>query len=49
MWACGLRINEALNLRVSDVDLSSDPPRIYVRNTKTPADRRIVFISGDLA
>jgi integrase len=49
MWACGLRINEALNLRVGDVDLSSDPPRIYVRNSKTPAGRRIVFIPGDLA
>jgi integrase len=49
MWACGLRIEEALELRVGDVDLSSDPPRLYVRRSKTLAGRRTVFIPGDLA
>jgi integrase len=49
MWACGLRIEEAIDLRVGDVDLSSDPPRLYVRRSKTLAGRRLVFIPGDLA
>jgi integrase len=49
MWACGLRIEEAINLRVGDVDLSSTPPRLYVRKSKTLAGRRVVFIPGDLA
>jgi integrase len=49
MWACGLRIEEAIDLRVGDVDLSSDPPRLYVRRSKTLAGRRVVFIPGDLA
>jgi integrase len=49
MWACGLRIEEAIDLRVGDVDLSSDPPRLYVRRSKTFAGRRVVFIPGDLA
>jgi integrase len=49
MWACGLRIEEAIDLRVGDVDLSSDPPRLYVRKSKTLAGRRVVFIPGDLA
>jgi integrase len=49
MWACGLRIEEAIDLRVGDVDLSSEPPRLYVRKSKTPAGRRVVFIPGDLA
>jgi integrase len=49
MWACGLRIEEAIDLRVGDVDLSSTPPRLYVRKSKTLAGRRVVFIPGDLA
>jgi integrase len=49
MWACGLRIEEAIDLRVGDVDLSSDPPRLYIRRSKTLAGRRVVFIPGDLA
>jgi integrase len=49
MWACGLRIEEAIDLRVGDVDLSSEPPRLYVRKSKTLAGRRVVFIPGDLA
>lgn len=49
MFACGLRISEMVNLRVRDLDLNANPPRLYVRESKTPAGRRVVFIPGDLA
>jgi len=42
----GMRIGEALRLKVEDVDLNSDPPRINIRGkyTKT-GNSRIAFIS----
>ncbi|MEM3448377.1 MAG: tyrosine-type recombinase/integrase [Nitrososphaerota archaeon] len=48
-WACGLRLNELTHLRVGDVDLNSEPPRITVRGTKTKSANRIVFVPKDLA
>jgi integrase/recombinase XerD len=49
MWACGLRVQECMNLRISDLDLESEPPRLYVQHSKTVSGRRICFIPGDLA
>ena len=49
MFACGLRISEMVNLKVRDLRLDLDPPRLYIRESKTPAGRRVVFIPGDLA
>jgi len=40
MWACGLRLDECLSLKVGDIDLNSDPARAYVRGTKTVNARR---------
>jgi integrase len=42
----GMRIGEALRLKVEDVDLTSDPPKINIRGeyTKT-GNPRIAFIS----
>ena len=49
MFACGLRISEMVNLKVRDLRLDLEPPRLYIRESKTPAGRRVVFIPGDLA
>jgi integrase len=49
MFACGLRLDECLSLKVSDLDLSSDPPKLYVRGTKTSNAKRFCFIPSDLA
>jgi integrase len=49
MWGCGLRIDECLSLKVGDLDLSSDPPKLYVRGTKTANAKRVCFIPSDLA
>jgi len=44
----GMRIGEALKLKVEDVDLTSEPPRINIRGeyTKT-GNSRIAFISSE--
>ena len=49
MFACGLRLDECLSLKVGDLDLSSDPPKIHVKGSKSINARRIVFIPSDLA
>ena len=49
MWGCGLRIDECLSLKVGDLDLNSDPPKLYVRGTKTSNAKRICFVPSDLA
>jgi integrase len=36
MFACGLRLDECLSLKVGDLDLASDPAKVYVRGSKTP-------------
>ena len=48
MAVTGTRLSEALNLKVKDLDLNSDPPRAKVKNAKTSGSR-IVFIPRDLA
>jgi integrase len=49
MWGGGLRIDECLSLKVGDLDLNSDPPKLYVRGTKTTNAKRFCFIPSDLA
>jgi integrase/recombinase XerC len=48
LFATGCRVGEALNLRIRDLDLDSDPPRAEVETEKT-LEKRIVFIPSDLA
>jgi len=48
LWATGLRIGEALNLRKKDIDLSSDPARVFVLSEKT-GRLRMVFLPSDVA
>jgi integrase len=48
MFACGLRLDECLSLKVGDLDLASDPAKVYVRGSKTTNARRIIFIPSDL-
>jgi integrase len=46
----GVRIGEALQLRVNDVTLDAIPPVIYVRGeTSKEGDYRITFLSGEAA
>jgi integrase len=49
MFASGLRLDECLSLKVGDLDLASDPAKIYIKGSKTTNARRIVFIPSDLA
>lgn len=42
----GMRINEILNLEYDDIDLKSNPPKVYVRYTKFDKPR-ICFISNE--
>jgi len=48
LFSTGCRVGEALNLRIRDLDLDSDPPRAEVETEKT-LEKRIVFIPSDLA
>jgi len=48
LFGTGVRISEACALRVKDLDLDADPPRVIVSSAKT-YDRRVVFIPSDLA
>jgi integrase len=47
--ATGMRAVEALSVRIKDLDLQSNPPRLYVRGefTKTRSDRTI-FLTSEL-
>ena len=48
--ATGMRAVEALSIRIKDLDLQSNPPRLYVRGefTKTRSDRTI-FLTTEVA
>ncbi len=48
LYGTGCRVNEALDLRVKDFDLSADPPRVRVITEKSGIER-IVFLPRDLA
>jgi integrase len=44
----GMRIGEALQIRLSDIDLSKDPAQIVVRGEYTKSgDTRTIFVSGE--
>ncbi len=44
----GMRIGEALKLKLEDVDLTSDPPRILIRGEYTKSgNSRVAFISSE--
>jgi integrase len=44
----GMRINEALNVTLNDMDLSKEPPEIIVRGAYTKSNEtRVVFISQE--
>jgi integrase len=44
----GMRIGEALNIKLNDVDLTADPPEIIVRGEYTKSEEtRVVFISKE--
>ena len=44
----GMRIGEALNVKLNDVDLTADPPEIIVRGEYTKGEEtRVVFISKE--
>jgi integrase len=47
--ATGMRAVEALSIRIKDLDLQSDPPKLFVRGefTKTRSDRTI-FLTSEL-
>jgi len=45
----GLRLNEALDLKVSDLNVEHEPMFVTVHGTKTEAAKRIVFIPKDVA
>ncbi|MEM4409825.1 MAG: site-specific integrase, partial [Candidatus Caldarchaeum sp.] len=45
----GARLREALDVRVEDVDLENKPPRVYLKGTKSPSAKRIVFLPPDIA
>jgi len=47
MWRAGLRVSEAISLRVGDVSLYDDPPTLKVRQGKGHKDR-IVRLHGEL-
>lgn len=49
MYYCGLRIGEAVNLRVRDVDGKAEPPRLRVRNGKGGKDRLVPLPGAVLA
>jgi integrase len=48
--ATGIRAVEALSIRIKDLDLQSNPPRLFIRGkfTKTGSDRTI-FLTSELA
>jgi integrase len=48
LFVSGCRINEALDLKVKDFDLASDPPRVKVITEKSNIPR-IVFLPRDFA
>jgi len=39
MYGCGLRMNEALNIRVKDIDFGFD--RVYIWDSKSLKDRTV--------
>jgi integrase len=43
--ATGMRAAEAISIRIRDLDLDSDPPRLYIRGeyTKTRSDRTVLL------
>lgn len=43
--ATGMRASEAISVRICDLDLDSDPPRLYLRGeyTKTRSDRTVLL------
>jgi integrase len=43
--ATGMRAAEAISIRICDIDLDSNPPRLYIRGeyTKTRADRTVLL------
>jgi hypothetical protein len=48
LFSTGCRVGEALNLRIRDLDLDSDPARAEIETEKT-LEKRVVFIPSDLA
>jgi integrase len=47
LFGTGCRVGEALNLRIRDLDLDSDPARAEIETEKT-LEKRVVFIPSDL-
>lgn len=43
----GMRIGELVRLRLSDLDLSNDPPAVVVRDAMQPHRSRVSYITGE--